>query len=150
MEAMCHTTKTNSMEVEENQFGGRKEKEREGKKREGKERKEKGRKGEEKKERKKKRKRGRKVAGFSFELRHSDGQNSSDQKPKFVYVTQATHGYRKQEVLAKLQRGKNSSYFGLFSTLRVVWLCLCPQGLFGRISKYGNASIFCSYTLARF
>ena len=64
MEAMCHTTKTNSMEVEENQFGRRKEKEREGKEREGKERKEKGRKGEEKKEKEKKRKRGRKVAVF--------------------------------------------------------------------------------------
>ena len=45
------------------------------------------------------------------------------------------HGYRKKEVLAKLKRGRDSSYFGLFSTLRVVWLCFCPKGLFGRISK---------------
>ena len=39
-------------------------------------------------------------------------------------------------------RGRDSSYFGLVSTLRVVWLCLCPKGLFGRISKYGNAALF--------
>ena len=39
-------------------------------------------------------------------------------------------------------RGRDSSYFGLFSTLRVVWLCLCPKGLFGRISKYRNAAYF--------
>ena len=63
MEAMCHTTKTNSMEVEENQFGGRKEKEREGKKREGKERKEKGRKGEEKKEKEKEKKERKESSG---------------------------------------------------------------------------------------
>ena len=47
-------------------------------------------------------------------------------------------------------RGRYSSYFGLFSTIRVVGLCLCPKGLFGRISKYGNAALFCSYTLAEF
>ena len=38
-------------------------------------------------------------------------------------------------------RGKDSSYFGLFSTIRVVGLCLCPKGLFDRISKYGNATL---------
>ena len=93
-----------------------------------------GRKGEEKKEKEKKGNRGRKgrqAAGFSSDLRHSNDQNSLDQKPKFVYVTQVTRGYRKQEVSVKLQRGRDSSYFGLFSTLRVVWLCLCPKGLFG-------------------
>ena len=47
-------------------------------------------------------------------------------------------------------RGRDSSYFGLFSTIRIVGLCLCPKGLFGRISKYGNATLFLSYTLARF
>ena len=30
-------------------------------------------------------------------------------------------------------RGSDSSYFGLFSTIRVVGLCLCPKGLFGKI-----------------
>ena len=39
-------------------------------------------------------------------------------------------------------RGRDSSYFGLFSTIRVVRLCLCIKGLFGRISKYGNATLF--------
>ena len=39
-------------------------------------------------------------------------------------------------------RGRDSSYFGLFSTIRVVGLCLCPKGLFSRISKYGNATLF--------
>ena len=47
-------------------------------------------------------------------------------------------------------RVKDSSYFGLFSTIRAVGLCLCLKGLFGRISKYGNASLFLSYTLAMF
>ena len=39
-------------------------------------------------------------------------------------------------------RSRDSLYFGLFSTIRVVGLCLCPKGLFGRISKYGNATLF--------
>ena len=39
-------------------------------------------------------------------------------------------------------RGRDSSYFGLFSTIRVVGLCLCPKGLFGQISKYGNVALF--------
>ena len=30
-----------------------------------------------------------------------------------------------------VSRGRDSSYFGLFSTLRVVWLCFYPKGLFG-------------------
>ena len=38
-------------------------------------------------------------------------------------------------------RGKDSSYFGLFSTITVVGLCLFPKGLFDRISKYGNATL---------
>ena len=28
-------------------------------------------------------------------------------------------------------RGRDSSYFGLLSTIRAVGLCLCPKGLFG-------------------
>ena len=39
-------------------------------------------------------------------------------------------------------RGRDSSYFGLFSTIRVVGLCLFPKGLVGRILKYGNAALF--------
>ena len=39
-------------------------------------------------------------------------------------------------------RGRNYSYFGLFPTLRDVWLCFCPKGLFDRIFKYGNAALF--------
>ena len=39
-------------------------------------------------------------------------------------------------------RGRDSSSFGLFFTIRVVGLCLCPKRLFGRISKYGNAALF--------
>ena len=39
-------------------------------------------------------------------------------------------------------RGRDFSYFGLFSTIRVVGLCLFPKGLFGRISKYENATLF--------
>ena len=39
-------------------------------------------------------------------------------------------------------RGRDCSYFGLLSTIRVVGLCLCPKLLFGRILKYGNAAPF--------
>ena len=39
-------------------------------------------------------------------------------------------------------RGRDSSYFGLFSTIRVVGLCLCLKGLFSQILKYGNAVLF--------
>ena len=39
-------------------------------------------------------------------------------------------------------RGRDSSYFGLFATIRIVGLCLCLKGLFSRISKYENATLF--------
>ena len=39
-------------------------------------------------------------------------------------------------------RGRDSSYFGLFSAIRSVGLCLFPKGLFGRILNYGNAALF--------
>ena len=39
-------------------------------------------------------------------------------------------------------RGRDSSYFCLFYTIKAMGLCLCPKGLFGRISKYGNATLF--------
>ena len=57
----------------------------------------------------------------------SDGRNSSDQEVK-------SEGYT--------PRGKDSSYFGLLSTIRVMRLCLCPKRLFGRILKYRNAALF--------
>ena len=57
----------------------------------------------------------------------SDSRNSSDQEVK-------SEGYT--------PRGMDSSYFGLFSTIRAVGLCLCPKGLFGKILKYGNAALF--------
>ena len=31
------------------------------------------------------------------------------------------------------QRGRDLSYFGLFSNLRAVWWCFCLKGLFGQI-----------------
>ena len=65
----------------------------------------------------------------------SDGRNSLDQEVK-------SEGYT--------LRGRDSSYFCLFPTLRAMWLCFFPKGLFGRISKYGNATLFLSYALARF
>ena len=39
-------------------------------------------------------------------------------------------------------RGRDSSYFGLFFTIRVVGLCLYPKELFGRILKYRNLALF--------
>ena len=30
-------------------------------------------------------------------------------------------------------RSMDSSYFGIFSTLRTMWLCFYPKGLFGQI-----------------
>ena len=39
-------------------------------------------------------------------------------------------------------RGKDSSYFGLFSTLRSMWCCFFPKGLFGQILECGNATLF--------
>ena len=39
-------------------------------------------------------------------------------------------------------RGRDSSYFGLFSTIRVVGLCLCPKRLFGQILKFRNSALF--------
>ena len=120
----------------EKQFGGRKEKKE-------KERKKKGRK-KERKERKEKEKKEKKerTSRFSSNRRLFDGRNSSNRESKSVYATKATRGYWKQEVSAKLERGRDSSYFGSFSIIRVVGLCLCPKDLFGRISKYRNAVLF--------
>ena len=39
-------------------------------------------------------------------------------------------------------RSRDSSYFGLFSTLRVVWLCFFPKGIFSQILECRNATLF--------
>ena len=48
-------------------------------------------------------------------------------------------------------RGRGSSYFGLFSILRVVWLSFnalravwpfFPKGLFGKLMGYWNSALF--------
>ena len=39
-------------------------------------------------------------------------------------------------------RGSDSFFFGLFSTIRAMGLCLCLKGLFDSILKYGNATLF--------
>ena len=79
-----------------------------------------------------------------FDPRSSTGQNSCSQEPKFIYATRATRGYQKQRISSKIQakslrdrgfrvsgtsesfifalRGRDSSYFGLFSILGAVWL----------------------------
>ena len=55
--------------------------------------------------------------------------------------------------VAQAPRGKDSSYFGLFSILGAVWLsfnalrgCLAifffPKRLFGKIMGYGNSTMF--------
>ena len=39
-------------------------------------------------------------------------------------------------------RGRDFSYFGLFSTLRAVWWRLYPNELFGQILECGNVALF--------
>ena len=67
------------------------------------------------------------------------------EKRKFVFRWSELFGPRsKVRIFDKgyTPKGRDSSYFGLFSTIRVVGLCLCPKGLFGRILKYENAALF--------
>ena len=55
-------------------------------------------------------------------------------------------------VVAHASRGRDSSYFGLFSILGVVWLSFnalnglfghfCHKGLFGKLMGYGNSALF--------
>ena len=105
----------------------------------------------EKKEKKKKRKKESEREEMERERggkgnRRSNGRKSAFRRSELV-------GPRSKVCLFNedyTPRGRDSSHFGLFSTIRVVGLCLCPKGLFDRISKYGNAALFCSYTLARF
>ena len=57
-------------------------------------------------------------------------------------------------------RGRDYSYFGLFSILGAVWLsfnalrgCLAiffPKGLFGKLMGYGNTALFGPYTMSSF
>ena len=54
--------------------------------------------------------------------------------------------------IAHTQRGRDSSYFGLFSILGAVWLIFnalkglfggfFPKGLFGKLMGYGNSDLF--------
>ena len=54
--------------------------------------------------------------------------------------------------VAHAPRGRDSSYFGLFSILGAVWLSFnalrgCwavffPKGLFGKLMGYGNSALF--------
>ena len=85
---------------------------------------------------------------FLYYLRRSVGRNLLGQKRKFIYSTKATRRYQKHGISPSIQarssgnqgfrvreasyqcyytpRGRDSSYFCLFSTLRVVWLCFMP------------------------
>ena len=58
---------------------------------------------------------------------HSDSRNSLEQEVKSKDYT---------------PRGRNSSYYDLFFTIKAMRLCPCPKGLFGRILKYENAALF--------
>ena len=54
--------------------------------------------------------------------------------------------------VAHAPRGRDSSYFCLFSILGAVWLsfnaikglfgCFFPKGLFGKLMGYGNTALF--------
>ena len=79
-----------------------------------------------------------------YDLRSSVARFSSGQELKSIYATRATHEYRKQRISPKIHakssrdygfrvsgtfesfvftpRGRDSSYFGLVSILRAVWL----------------------------
>ena len=78
------------------------------------------------------------------EMRRRKGKRKREKK-KLVFQQSEFVGPRSKGFIfdeGYAPRGKDSSYFGLFFTLRDVWLCLCPKELFGRISKYGNAALF--------
>ena len=98
-----------------------------------KERKEKEKGKEGKKEKKEKRERRRRKGERKREKRKSAFRRSELVEPRSK-VCIFEEGYS--------PRGRDSSYFGSFSTIRVVGLCLCPKGLFGRILKYGNTALF--------
>ena len=109
---------------------GEEQKGNEGKKRKKKKKK---RKKKEKKEKRKKKERKRRKRAKKSGKKKSAFRRSKLIGPRIkVYIFD--EGYT--------PRGRNSFYFGLFSTIRVVGLCLCPKRLFGRISKYGNATLF--------
>ena len=106
-----------------------------------KDRKEKGKGKEGKEEKKEKRERRRRKGKRKREKRKSVFRWSKLTEPKSkVHIFDEDYA----------PRGRDSSYFGLFSTIRVVGLCFFPKGLFGQISKYGNATLFLSSILAGF
>ena len=55
-----------------------------------------------------------------YDLRRSVGRNSSGQEQKFIYLTRATHGYRKHEILPMIQMRslENQRFRGLGSVHR--------------------------------
>ena len=93
-----------------------------------------------KKERKekKKEKKKKKVKEKKGRERRGKGNQSSVRRSKLIRprskVRIFDEGYT--------PRGRDFSYFGLFSIIRAVGLCLCPKGLFCQISKYGNVALF--------
>ena len=99
-----------------------------------------------------------------YDLRSSVARFSLGQELKSIYATKATRGYQKQRISSKIQvkssgdrgfrvsetsesfvfapRGRDSSYFGLFSILGAVWLsfnalrgCLVIFALRGYLAK---------------
>ena len=91
--------------------------------------------------------------GWRLVLRGGEKQEGNEGKKKEKKRGKRKSAFRRSELVGQrskvcifdegyTSRGRDSSYFGLFSTIRVVGLCLYPKGLFGRISKYRNAALF--------
>ena len=107
---------------------------------------------------------GREAPTSVYDLRSSVARFSSGQELKSIYAMRSTRGYRKQRISSKIQakssgdhgfrvskafesfvfapRGRDSSYFGLFSILGAVWLsfnalrgCLAVFSLRGYLAK---------------
>ena len=83
--------------------------------------------------------------------------------PKIQVKSLGDHGFRvskTSKIFVFTQRGRDSSYFGLFSILGAIWLsinalrgCLAfffPKGLFGKIMCYGNSAMFLPYMMSNF
>ena len=75
--------------------------------------------------------------------------------PKIQAKSSGDRGFRVSKTSKSFvftQRGRDSSYFGLFSILGAIWLSFnalrgCsafffPKGLFGKIMCYGNSAMF--------
>ena len=108
-----------------------------------------------------------------YDLWISVAQFSSGQELKSIYATRATRGYQKQKISPKIHakssgdhgfrvsgtfesfvfalRGRDSSYFCLFSIVGTIWLSFnalriylaifFPKGLFGKIMGYKNSAL---------